>query len=780
VKPRVLKFGGTSVGRVANLGTALGIIRSEARLRPVAVVVSALAGVTDRLVLARAAAAARTLDIDGFVGELAERHGTHLAALQVGTAEGAAALAAMAARLDRLRALLLEIAILGECSPAASDEAACLGERLAAPLVAAGLIARGLEAEAVDAADLIETDASFGGATVDFPRTRARVAAWWRDRRSECVPVVTGFFGGTADGRPAILGRGGSDYSAAVLAWALEAERVEIWTDVDGVMSADPRIVETAFTLRHLSYREAADLAAAGAKVLHPKTMAPCEAAGIPILIRNTARPSGVATRVADAGTGEAHRWSPAARAVAVALEGDSARVSAVASGRVGDPRAWTARMLRALERAGVAGARAEPLSPGATTVAVRVPAADRERACRAVHDALVARPRRIHLALTGATSRIGTAFLAELLTRTLATADGHELEIHLAGAWDRNRFLWDRAGLDPEAVGDALAQEGLAGVDLASAVAGCRALGDRPLVLVDASADRDAVTAYPELLAAGIAVVSANPAIHRTELPSFLGLREISRRSRVALRYGAALSVGPPGLRAVRDLRRNGEPLVELAGVLSTSLSYLFGQIARGVRLSQAVVDAEALGLLGSDPWRDLAGEGAAGELASLLREAGLASSPAEVAVEPLVPRPAGPSGDWLSAAAELDDLWADQARRAAQEGRRWIYRAHFERTGRLECRPVAVPLDDPLARLGTGEVGLVVHTGAGPGCAFSLSGPGATPMAVAGRMLAELAVAAEIAAHQGHGGATELTPWEGVEELAPVAFTRPAGAGF
>jgi aspartate kinase len=778
MKPRVLKFGGTSVGRVENLRTALGLIHAESRLRPVVVVVSALSGVTDQLVAAKTAAAARTLDTDAFVAELSDRHRGHLAAFEVDGVPAERALSALGARLERLRALLLEIAVLGECSPAASDEVVCLGERLSAPLVAAGLLARGLDAEAVDAADLISTDTNFGEAAVDFPRTRERAQAWWLGRPSERVAVVTGFLGGTADGRTAILGRGGSDYSAAVLGWALAADRVEIWTDVDGVMSADPRLVETAFTLRHLSYREAADLAAAGAKVLHPKTMAPCEEAGIPILIRNTARPTGVATRVADAGTGEAHRWSPAARAVAVATTGETCRVSAVASGRVGDPRAWTARMLRALEVAGVHGAEAEPVPAGATTLAVTVPAADRERACRAVHDALVARPRRIHLALAGASGRIGSAFLTELLSRPLATADGHELEVHLAGAWDRGRFLWDRAGLDPEAVVDALAREGLAGVDFPSAVAACRALGDRPLVLVDASADRHAVTAYPELLAAGIAVVSANPVIHRTELPSFLGLRETSRRTRVALRYGAALSVGPPGLRAARDLRRNGEPLVELSGVLSTSLSYLLGQIARGVRLSQAVVDAEALGLLGSDPWRDLSGDGAAGELASLLREAGIACSRAEVAVEPLVPREAN-GGDWLTAATALDEAWAERAREAAAAGKRWIYRAHFERTGRVEVAPVAVSMEDPLARLGAGEVGLVVRTGQGPGYAFSLAGPGATPMAVAGRMLAELAVAAEIAAHQGHGGGDPV-PWEGVEDLAPVAFTKPAGAGF
>jgi aspartate kinase len=159
------------------------------------------------------------------------------------------------------------------------------------PIVEAALRARGLEAQAVDAASLVRTDAAFAEATVDYPATRRLARAVFDALGLGAVPVVTGFLGATEAGETTLLGRGGSDLTAAVLGWALDAERVEIWSDVDGVMSADPRLVATAETLPRLSYAEATALARRGAKVLHPRTLEPLEGAGIPVFVGNTLHP---------------------------------------------------------------------------------------------------------------------------------------------------------------------------------------------------------------------------------------------------------------------------------------------------------------------------------------------------------------------------------------------------------------------------------------------------------------------------------------------------------
>ena len=301
LKRRVLKFGGTSVGTAGALRSALDIAETAARERPVVVVVSALAGVTNALEAALAGAAASRLDIAGFAGAIRERHLALLSAV----AQGKPALRAAAAVRERVAELerrLKAVAADGAFSPATRAGVLALGERLSAPVVEAALRTRGLEAHAVDAATLVRTDDSFAEAAVDYPATRRLARTALGSLGLGAVPVVTGFLGATETGETTLLGRGGSDLTAAVLGWALDAEHVEIWSDVDGVMTADPRFVPTAETLPRLTYAEATELARAGAKVLHPRTLEPLEGAGIPVFVGNTLRPDRPGTWIGPAG----------------------------------------------------------------------------------------------------------------------------------------------------------------------------------------------------------------------------------------------------------------------------------------------------------------------------------------------------------------------------------------------------------------------------------------------------------------------------------------------
>jgi aspartate kinase len=295
LKRRVLKFGGTSVGTAPALTSALGIAEAAAREHGVLVVVSALSGVTDALEAALAGAAAVRLDVPAFTTAIRARHLGLLAAV----AQGKAALRAAAQvrqRLGDLEAQLRAVRTARGYSAATRATVLAAGERTSVPIVQAALRSRGLDALAVDGTSLVRTDRAFAEAAVDYPATRRLATAAVGPLPARAVAVVTGFVGGTEAGETTLLGRGGSDLTAAVLGWALEAERVEIWTDVDGVMTGDPRRDRGARTIARLSYAEATSLARAGAKVLHPRTLEPLAGAGIPVFVGNTLRPGGPGT----------------------------------------------------------------------------------------------------------------------------------------------------------------------------------------------------------------------------------------------------------------------------------------------------------------------------------------------------------------------------------------------------------------------------------------------------------------------------------------------------
>jgi len=291
----VMKFGGTSVADAELLGQVAGlVVETRARHRQVVVVVSAMAGVTNALfAAARAAAAGDEAQANGQVRDLLQRHLETARALLATGQEREPAERAIAAHIDEVGRFCRSIAILGEVTARTLDLVAGVGERLSSRLLAAALRERGVPAEALPATELIITDDHFGAAEPDLELSRPRI----REKllppaQRGVVSVVTGYIAATADGVPTTLGRGGSDFTAAILGACLDASEVWIWSDVDGILTADPNIVPEAHTLSELSYADAAALAAFGAEVLHPKTIAPLVERGIPLRLLNTFRPA--------------------------------------------------------------------------------------------------------------------------------------------------------------------------------------------------------------------------------------------------------------------------------------------------------------------------------------------------------------------------------------------------------------------------------------------------------------------------------------------------------
>ena len=297
----VIKFGGTSVGNAAAIRQAAAIAHDLRRDgHEVIVVTSAMSGVTD-LLLTGAQAASRA-ELGRFLevaSSIRSKHAEAASALFADPTTRAVVLEPIDHRLTELSRLAEALAVLGEASPRALDAVAALGERMSIHLLAGAIRELGSKSTPIEATAVVRTDAVYQSAVPDMAVTRDQSQSVLVPLLTgHTVPVVTGFIGATADGVVTTLGRGGSDYSAAILGAALDAEQVWIYTDVDGVLTADPRVVPTARSLDQVSYLEMSELAYFGAKVLHPKTVLPALERGIPLRIRNTFNPSHPGTLV--------------------------------------------------------------------------------------------------------------------------------------------------------------------------------------------------------------------------------------------------------------------------------------------------------------------------------------------------------------------------------------------------------------------------------------------------------------------------------------------------
>ncbi|HTY10427.1 MAG TPA: aspartate kinase [Bacteroidota bacterium] len=288
-----MKFGGTSVGDLQRLQEVATIVHSYLPQHPV-VVASAMAGVTNMLLDTAQLAVQRDTDrVKKNIEALKEKHLDVANTLLKHAGRHKELIHRQSQLIEELANLYRGVSLLKELSVRSLDAIASFGEILSCLQLAAILSDHEMTAEFVDARTLVRTDGHFGEAAVDFAVTNANIRKTLQPMVGKnVVPVVTGFIGSTEDGLTTTLGRSGSDYTGSIVGAALDSEEIWIWTDVDGVMTADPRYVKGAKVLSEISYREAAEMSYFGAKVIHPKTMMPAIEKNIPIRIKNTFNPS--------------------------------------------------------------------------------------------------------------------------------------------------------------------------------------------------------------------------------------------------------------------------------------------------------------------------------------------------------------------------------------------------------------------------------------------------------------------------------------------------------
>jgi aspartate kinase len=313
----VVKFGGTSVGDAQRVANAIDIVAERKDRQPI-VVVSALAGVTNDLVAASEAARECNIDrVNEIIAAVRQRHeDVAMRLVQQKFDFFESFIKQLDKQIDQIHTILRGIALLGEITARAKDKVMAIGEKLSSVLFAYSMMMRALPGEHIDSEEVLITDSRFGEANPLLEETRAaarRVLLPLIERN--LIPVMGGFIGRTLDGATTTLGRGGSDYSAAIIGAAVGAEEIQIWTDVDGMMTSDPRLIPSARMIDRISYVEAAELAWFGAKVLHPRTIAPAVAQKIPVRVLNTHNVSSPGTLITEEGE---TRDAAGPRAVAV------------------------------------------------------------------------------------------------------------------------------------------------------------------------------------------------------------------------------------------------------------------------------------------------------------------------------------------------------------------------------------------------------------------------------------------------------------------------------
>lgn len=292
----VLKFGGTSVKDAKNISRIIEII-SKRPSKNIVVVVSALGGITNQLIDAAALAERGQETYKSHLAEVEIRHLDVIKAM-VRVNRQSSVVAKVKMMLNELEDLLRGMHLVGEVTPRTLDIVQSFGERLSSYIIYEAFKEKGFEVTHLDSRQVIRTDSNFNNAIVDFDITNHLIQDWFSTHKG--LHIASGFIGSNADGKTTTLGRGGSDYTASIFAAALNSSILEIWTDVDGMMTADPRKVSKAFPVKHVSYSEAMELSHFGAKVIYPPTIVPAMAQKIPILIKNTFNPDSDGTLITD------------------------------------------------------------------------------------------------------------------------------------------------------------------------------------------------------------------------------------------------------------------------------------------------------------------------------------------------------------------------------------------------------------------------------------------------------------------------------------------------
>ncbi len=774
---KVLKFGGTSVGSAENILKVKDIVESTGT--EAIVVVSAMSGVTDMLIKTAETAAKGDATYTTLFTELTQRHTTTATAVTPKQSVSEA-LKGLENYFSELKALYDNIFKTKQLSPETLRTVVSYGEKMSSLFLAFVLGARHFNSP-----DIIKTTEYHKKTILDKAVTYQNIAKAFE--KLPAVSIMGGFISSDAkSGEITNLGRGGSDYTAAIVAGALEAEALEIWTDVDGFMTADPRLVPNAYTIEELSYIEAMELSNFGAKVLYPPTIYPVYERNIPIFIKNTNNPANRGTRISNIqnpegkaikgissindtclitlqGMGMVGVLGISSRTFkALADEGISVFLISQASSENSTTfavmnseadaavKALTKEFKAELERGeiwsitpkmnlatvaivgenmrfntGLAGKLFDTLGrSGINIIACAQGASETnisfvitqkylQKALNVLHDSFFLADYQVLNIFQVGTGTVGGSLLEQIEHQQEKILKQNSVKLNVVGITDINGSIFNANGIDLKTYKDEVAKNGkpTSPEEIKQTIIDMNLFNS---VFVDCTASYDLPERYLDLLNAGMSIATPNKRANSMNMKFYKDLRDTANKMHRRFLYETNVGAGLPIIDTLQNLYKSGDKLESFNGIMSGSLSYIFGKLDEGVKFSQAVKEAKELRYTEPDPRDDLEGKDVARKALIIARESGYDIELTDIEMFKVFPDSFDASGtvdEFMAKLPEVDEYF--EKKMAELKKKNMVLRMGATiKDGKASVGMMEVPVTDPLYSVRGGENAFVFYT--------------------------------------------------------------------